>query len=209
MVNSKFSGLADCSDSPHQCFASVATINDNPIGFIVGNNSLDSNDLYIEFVIVDPDYQRKGICRQLLRNIEEIATKNRCKSISLLVNEVENRRAKQIYESFGFKEEAPNSNDRTSVEMIKHLIWFYTNIKMLLFYHPIVYNMLIFNNLSLYYMIVYIAFITYISGKTHTIFGGSLPGLLGLSNKYIQDNFKDHLKEWVYDLFIYISKLVR
>lgn len=85
-----------------ECFASVALINNRPIGAIVGYPRLENKkELYIECVQVDPEHRRKRIGTRLLENIEVIAKENGFGKMSLCVDR-KNDQAIQLYRKLKF-----------------------------------------------------------------------------------------------------------
>src|SRR5690606_21875315 len=57
--------------------------------------------ILVENVVVDPDYQRQGIGRLLMKTIEDFGQQNECKYI-ILVSEMERHGSHRFYESLGY-----------------------------------------------------------------------------------------------------------
>lgn len=79
---------------------------EKPIGIIRGSKDLDDNGepiMHIGPLAILPEYQGKGLGRNLLRALIDFGKKNAYKKISLSVNG-ENERAKSLYIEEGFKE---------------------------------------------------------------------------------------------------------
>lgn len=65
-----------CADWPDKSVSFVAQSNNRPVGFIIAYNLFPNrlDELYIEFVVVEPDFQKRGIESELLNKIEQAAT---------------------------------------------------------------------------------------------------------------------------------------
>lgn len=82
--------------------AFYAVCNAKPIGLIFGNNRSNSNEFYIEYVIVDPKFQKRGIGSRLIGKIEEAAIQHhKCEKLNLFVMSIQ-KNVIQLYEKLGF-----------------------------------------------------------------------------------------------------------
>ncbi|TLS52834.1 GNAT family N-acetyltransferase [Paenibacillus antri] len=60
-----------------------------------------NNFILVENVVVDPEYQRKGFGKLLMKSIEKFGQRNECKYI-ILVSEMEREGSHRFYESLGY-----------------------------------------------------------------------------------------------------------
>ena len=63
----------------------------------------NKGDMQLKQIAVNPKYKGKGYAVTMLLTLKEFAIMNKCPNIVLSVRK-ENKRARQVYEKFGFKE---------------------------------------------------------------------------------------------------------
>lgn len=80
-----------------KCFAIVRMANDQPIAFIVCNNTRDPKELYIQFIMVAEKFRKRGIASQGLQRMESIAKEKHFLKLTLDVDQ-NNKTAKHLYE---------------------------------------------------------------------------------------------------------------
>lgn len=83
------------------CVAFIATTDNKSVGVVLAYVNED-REFYIECLEVVENYRRKGIGRQLLKNIEESGKKEGCEKLSLQVDR-KNVTAIDLYKKLGFK----------------------------------------------------------------------------------------------------------
>lgn len=103
-----------------ECIAYVAIRNRLPIGFIVADKYQRPN-LYIEFVVVDANSQKKGIGSSLLAKMEKYAKRKRFETLSLIVDQYLNESALKLYQKIGFTIAEDDDRSDTYVSMTKTL----------------------------------------------------------------------------------------
>lgn len=93
--------------------AFIATLNDEPIGWIAGQHGMSKKDLVLNHLFVFPSYRKKGIGSVLVSKFEENARDKKCNKITLLSK----ADVIDFWERHGF--EAKREGDRHMTKRIK------------------------------------------------------------------------------------------
>jgi ribosomal protein S18 acetylase RimI-like enzyme len=96
--------LLDDADDHHRRL--VAELDGRPVGYVALERSpdTDGDEVYIDFVGVDPRVRRRGLGRRLIEEAVVIGRSWDCRQAALTVRE-DNTGARALYRSLGFSEE--------------------------------------------------------------------------------------------------------
>lgn len=103
--NSRFMAVLKYQLETSSGVAFVAKLDSKPVGFIYGEISCVT-----EYLIVDEDYQRKGIAKMLLKELEGFALRKNLKSITLDVNKTKEY-VIDLYTNVGFQIDDDDDDD--------------------------------------------------------------------------------------------------